>query len=100
MKHNLYRSALIIGTGVLLAATSSPASADWWSGSLVSGRVGAYPGPTRSWCGQRWWTGMPVTGPAYPICGPYPFYVYVPGSVAVDAYYPVPLRAVVLRRNY
>jgi hypothetical protein len=84
---------------VLVIAASSPASADWWPGYLVSGSVGAYPGPTRSWCGQRWWTGMPVTGPTYPICGPYPFYVYVPGSEAQEVYVPARRKAVVLRRK-
>ena len=91
---------VLLATGMAFSADVFPAfSAEWIPGGLVSGTVGAYPGPTRQWCGSIWWTGMPVTGPAYPVCGWYPAVVVIPAAPAIYRPY-TPVRRHVLRRKY
>jgi len=68
---------LTIGMAVSANVVTPALSAEWVPGGLVTGAVGAYPGPTRQWCRSIWWTGMPVTGPAYPVCGWYPAVVVI-----------------------
>ena len=91
---------LAIGMAISANAVSPALSAEWVPGGLVTGAVGAYPGPTRQWCGSIWWAGMPVTGPAYPVCGWYPAVVVI--SAAAPAIYRtyIPARRHVVRRKY
>jgi len=94
------RIVALLAAGMAISAVPNAAiSAEWVPGGLVSGAVGAYPGPTRQWCGSIWWTGMPVTGSAYPVCGWYPPVVVISAAPAIYRPY-IPVQRHVLRRKF
>jgi hypothetical protein len=96
-------SSTTVAAAILGTLSSAPAQADYLRaygplryGGLVSGAVGAYPGPPRYWYCQKWWTGMPVTGLGYPICDA-PRAVVLVEPALPDG---LPSRRVIIRRRY